>query len=199
MLEQKKSKSEDKKTLDLTAQVEALLFVSPETVTPYQLGMALDVTPRHVKNCLEELEKHYEGRGIRLQRHNGKVQIISAPEAAQVIEHFLNLETISTLSRAALETISIIAYQQPVTRPQIDAIRGVNSDGVIRGLLSKGLIEDIGRAEGPGRPILYSATAEFLKHFGLTSLDELPPLKLEEIPVEENGNGRNGNNHILKE
>jgi len=196
MSEQNNIKPKVQKKFSLPAQVEALLFVAPEPVTPHQLGMVLEITPRSVKNCLDELENQYRERGIRLQWHNGKVQITSAPEAAQMIEIFLSLEATSALSRAALETISIIAYQQPVTRPQIDAIRGVNSDGVIRGLLSKGLIEDVGRAEGPGRPILYSATAEFLKHFGLASFDELPPLKLEEILIEAN---ENGNNNVLKE
>jgi segregation and condensation protein B len=97
-----------------------------------------------------------------------------------VIERFLGLEISSHLSRAALETLSIVAYQQPVTRPQVDSIRGVNSDGVMKSLLHKGLIEDIGRAEGPGRPILYVSSAEFLQHFGLASLDELPPLEVEQ-------------------
>ncbi|MBS1249681.1 MAG: Segregation and condensation protein B [Chloroflexi bacterium] len=194
MTEQKTSETQEKISLNLTAQVEALLFVAPEPVSPHQMGTALEVTSHRVKKCLDELGEHYVGRGIRLQWYDGKVQITSAPEAAQTIENFLNLEATSTLSHAALETLSIIAYQQPVTRPQIDAIRGVNSDGVIRGLLSKGLVEDVGRAEGPGRPILYSATAELLKHFGLTSLEELPPLNLEEVSVEESNNG---NNHIL--
>ena len=140
----------------------------------------LDVTPRVVKFAIEELDQLYQDRGIRLQHHNGKVQITSAPEAASLIENMLELETTSTLSQAALETLSIIAYQQPITRPQIDSIRGVNSDGVLRTLLSKGLIDDVGRTEGPGRPILYSTTNEFLKYFGLTSFEELPPLDFEE-------------------
>jgi segregation and condensation protein B len=84
------------------------------------------------------------------------------------------------LSRAALETLAIIAYQQPVTRPQIEAVRGVNSDSVIKNLLSKGLVEESGRAEGPGRPVLYSTTTEFMQHFGLASLGDLPPLSLPE-------------------
>jgi segregation and condensation protein B len=79
-----------------------------------------------------------------------------------------------------LEALSIVAYQQPVTRPQVDSIRGVNSDGVMKSLLHKGLIQDVGRAPGPGRPILYASTPEFLQHFGLSSLDELPPMEVEE-------------------
>ena len=120
-------------------------------------------------------------RYCRLQHHNNKIQITSAPEAAPVLENMLELETTSTLSQAALEALSIIAYQQPITRPQIDSIRGVNSDGVLKTLLNKGLVDDVGRAEGPGRPILYSTTPDFLKYFGLSSYEELPPLDFEEI------------------
>lgn len=182
---EKYSNSETKPELDLTAQVEAILFVAPEPLSPYQIGSILDQTPHSISRELEALEDLYRGRGIRLQYHDNKVQLTSAPEAAGIIEHFLSIESTSTLSQAALETLSIIAYQQPVTRPQIDAIRGVNSDGVLRTLLSKGLIEDVGRAEGPGRPILYSASSEFLRHFGLTSLEELPPLDIDEYLEEE--------------
>ncbi len=180
MSEEKFSVSNQKQTLALTALVEAILFVSPEPLNANQIGALLDVTPRVVKIAIEELDQLYQDRGIRLQHHNRKVQITSAPEAASLIENMLELETTSTLSQAALETLSIIAYQQPITRPQIDSIRGVNSDGVLRTLLSKGLIDDVGRAEGPGRPILYSTTNEFLKYFGLTSFEELPPLDFEE-------------------
>jgi segregation and condensation protein B len=180
MTEEKFSDSDQKQPLDLIALVEAILFVSPEPINAKQIGTLLEVTPRLVKNAFEELNELYIGRGIRLQHHNGKVQITSAPEAAHIIESLLELETTSTLSQAALETLSIVAYQQPITRPQIDAIRGVNSDGVLRTLLSKGLIDDVGRTEGPGRPILYSTTTEFLKYFGLASYDELPPLEFEE-------------------
>lgn len=180
MTEEKFSDSDQKQSLGLTALVEAILFVSPEPINANQIGALLDVTPRVVKTAIEELNGLYAGRGIRLQHHNGKVQITSAPEAAHIIEGLLELETTSTLSQAALETLSIVAYQQPITRPQIDSIRGVNSDGVLRTLLSKGLIDDVGRAEGPGRPILYSTTTEFLKYFGLASYEELPPLEFEE-------------------
>jgi len=173
--------SEKNHDLDLTARVEALLFVSPDPITPYQLGTILEESTHKIKGCLDELAAQYRERGIRIQRHEGAVQLTSAPEAAGLIERFLDIETTTTLSQAALETLSIVAYQQPVTRPQVDDIRGVNSDGVLRTLLSKGLIEEIGRAEGPGRPILYSATQEFLKYFGLSSFDELPPLNIEDL------------------
>ncbi len=166
--------------LSLGARVEALLFVAPEPITPHQISTVLDETVRAIKNTLDELDELYLKRGIQLQRHNGKIQLVSAPETAALIETYLELESTSPLSQAALETLSIIAYQQPVTRPQVDSIRGVNSDGVLRTLISKGLVDDVGRAEGPGRPILYSTTTDFLKYFGLSSLDELPPLNLDE-------------------
>lgn len=120
-------------------------------------------------------------RGLRLQWHSGRVQMTSAPEAGMLVEQFLGLEASSRLSHAALETLAIVAYQQPVTRPEIDAIRGVNSDGVLKSLLSKGLVQEAGRAERVGRPILYTSTADFLAYFGLNSITELPPL----IPPEE--------------
>lgn len=181
--------------LCLMARIEALLFVAPESVSPGQLARALEVTPRKVEKELDEIEKLYEGRGICLQRHDNKVRLVSHPQAAAIIEHFLGLEISKPFSRAALEALSIIAYQQPVTRPQIDAVRGVNSDGVIRSLLSKGIIEEVGRAEGPGRPILYSTTPEFLGHFGLLSVEELPPLNIDGLTSQSD----NGETKILKE
>ncbi len=170
--------------LSLTARLEALLFVAPGTVTPSQLAAALDISSQAVEAALAELEGQYQQRGIRLQNHRGRVQLTTAPEAAPLVEHFLGLEATSRLTRAALEALSIVAFQQPATRPEIDAIRGVNSDAVLKGLLGKGLVQEVGRAETPGRPILYATTPEFLQHFGLGSLDELPALEGDE---EENG------------
>ncbi len=107
---------------------------------------------------------------------------------AEIVERFLGLEATSRLSRAALETLAIVAYQQPVTRPYIEGVRGVSSDGVMKSLLSKGLVQEVGRAEGPGRPILYGTAPDFLQHFGLNSLTELPPLALP-VAGSENENG----------
>lgn len=174
-----------KKTLSLNEKIEALLFVAPGSVSVNQLATALGVPNRDVQRGLNELEESYQFRGVRLQRHGGQIQMTSAPEAAEAIETFLGLEATSRLSSAALETLAIISYQQPVTRPQVDAIRGVNSDGVIKNLLHKGLIQEVGRSEGPGRPILYSTTPDFLGHFGLSSLEELPPLNLDELNSKE--------------
>jgi segregation and condensation protein B len=172
--------SQSGEPLSIAALVEALLFVAPSATLPAQLAAALDIPTPEIERALDELEAEYElqrqNRGIRLQRHRGRVQLVSAAESAGYIERFLGLEASSRLSRAALEALAIISYQQPVTRPQVDAIRGVSSDGVLKSLLSKGLITEAGRSEGVGRPILYQTTPEFLQYFGLNSLQQLPPL-----------------------
>ena len=188
--------------LCLSANIEALLFSAPGPVSLSQIASALGVTTHRVENALQELGEIYQERGLRLQRHGGRVQMTTAPKTAPLVEHFLGLEATSRLSQAALETLAIVAYQQPVTRPQIESVRGVNSDGVMKTLLSKGLIQEIGRATGPGRPILYSSTPEFLGYFGLGSLEDLPPLNLEEILAENGANGENNNgeaNGLLKD
>ena len=162
--------------LPLSVKLEALLFVAAEPATTAQLAEALDVAPSVVERGLHELDASLAARGLRLQRHAGRFQLTTAPQLAELIERFLGLEATTHLSRAALETLAIIAYQQPVTRPQIDSIRGVNSDSMMKSLLNKGLIVESGRSEGPGRPFLYSTTPEFLQHFGLNSILEMPPL-----------------------
>jgi segregation and condensation protein B len=175
------SDSENSPELSLTARLEGLLFVAAEPVAAVQLASALDLTVTVVEQGLAELEQELATRGLRLQRHAGRVQLTTAPELADSVEQFLGLEATSRLSRAALEALAIVAYQQPVTRPSVDAVRGVNSDGVIKSLLSKGLLQEAGRAEGPGRPILYGTTPQFLQHFGLNSLSELPLLNLPDL------------------
>jgi segregation and condensation protein B len=165
--------------LTLAAKIEAMLFVSAEPVPVAQLSAALDVNATVVERGLKELDESLAARGLRLQRNAGRVQLTTAPEISQLVERFLGLEATTHLSRAALETLAIIAYQQPCTRPQVDSIRGVNSDGMMKSLLSKGLVQESGRTDGPGRPILYSTTPEFLQHFGLSSILEMPPLKLQ--------------------
>ncbi len=171
--------------LSLAAKIEAMLFVSAEPVPVAQLSQALDVTASVVERGLKELEETLSTRGLRLQRNAGRVQLTTAPELAELVELFLGLEATTHLSRAALETLAIIAYQQPCTRPQVDSIRGVNSDGMMKSLLSKGLVQESGRTDGPGRPILYATTPEFLQHFGLGSITELPPLAAPAEPDNE--------------
>jgi len=171
--------------LSLAAKIEAMLFVSAEPVPVAQLSQALDVTTSVVERGLKELDEILSTRGLRLQRNAGRVQLTTAPELAPLVELFLGLEATTHLSRAALETLAIIAYQQPCTRPQVDSIRGVNSDAMMKSLLSKGLVQESGRTDGPGRPILYSTTPEFLQHFGLGSIIELPPLAVPAEPDNE--------------
>lgn len=168
--------NEDNK-LSLTARVESVLFVAEEPISAHRLAEALEVTSEQVERALEALAAHYEGGGLRLQRVQGRVQLTTAPEAAPYIERFLGLEARVHISQAALEALAIVAYRQPITRPEIEAIRGVGSDSVLRTLLSAGLIDRVGRADGVGRPFLYGTTPEFLQHFGLQSLDELPQLE----------------------
>lgn len=179
--------SQEVPELTLEAAVEALLFVAASPVTVGQLAEATGHKTAEVEQAIRDLEQLYSVRGgLRLQWHAGKVQMTSAPEAGTLIEKFLGLEATSRLSRAALEALTIIAYRQPITRPGVDAIRGVSSDGVLKSLLNKGLVEEMGRAEGPGRPILYGTTADFLQFFGLNSLRELPPFESPEMQPVEN-------------
>jgi segregation and condensation protein B len=170
----------EKDDLPLAVQIEGLLFVAAEPVATAHLAEALDVAPSMVEAALQELDASLQTRGLRLQRNSGRVQLTTAPQLAATIERFLGLEATTHLTRAALETLAIIAYQQPVTHPQIDSIRGVNSDSMLKSLLSKGLIIESGRADGPGRPILYSTAPEFLQHFGINSITELPSLEVAE-------------------
>jgi segregation and condensation protein B len=166
---------------NLLARIEAILFVASGPATSAQIGEALSVPAREIESALVELQKEYEGRrGISIQSHGGRFQLTTAAELGSDVEKFLGIESTAKLSRASVETMAIIAYKQPITRPGIDAIRGVSSDGVIKSLLAKGLIQEVGRADGPGRPILFSTTTDFLQHFGLNSLEQLPPYESEE-------------------
>lgn len=170
--------------LGLTAQVESLLFVADEPLSVSRLSEALDATGAEIEQALAQLEALYAGRGLCLQRIDTRVQLTTAPEAAPYVERLLGLEARMHLTQAALEAVAIIAYRQPITRPEIEAIRGVGSDSVLRTLLGAGLIERAGRADSVGRPYLYTTTAEFLQHFGLRSLGELPSLE-EDVLIEE--------------
>lgn len=162
------------------AQLESLLFVASGPVSINRLSSVLDISSAKVKTVLSDLEEGYHDRGLRLQWVGQGVQLTTAPEASDVIERFLGMDVNYRLSQAALEVLAIAAYLQPITRPGIDQIRGVNSDGALRTLLSKGLVEEQGRLETPGRPILYGTSPEFLQHFGLSKIDELPHLRDEE-------------------
>lgn len=163
-----------------TKALEALLFAAPGLSSVEQLSQALNVSRSEVEQSFEALSAHLTlEHGLRLQKIKNQYQLVTAPEHAEMIEKFLGLEVTSRLTQAALEVLAIVAYKQPTTRPEIDSIRGVNSDGVVKSLLAKGLIEELGRSEAIGRPILYGVTNEFFQHFGLESLDQLPAVDLE--------------------
>ncbi len=167
--------------------LEAILFAASGPVPYPQLAETLNLSTNEVRLLARRLAESYqtEGRGIRLLFHEDRIRLVTAPEAALFVEKFLGIELTQKLSRAAQETLTIIAYRQPVSRPVIDSIRGVSSDGVVRGLINRGLVEEAGRAETPGRPMLYVTTQEFLQYFGLSSIDDLPPFDLEaETPGE---------------
>jgi len=172
--------------LQLITQIESLLFVSPGKTSASKLAEVVKIPEKKVLKYLSLLSEHYtKQHGIRIQQINNQFQITSAPEYANLIEDFLGLEEISRLTQASLETLAIIAYKQPTTRPEIDAIRGVNCDSVLKSLLSKGLIEELGRSEAPGRPILYGVTTDFLQHFGLNSLEQLPVIDFKKLIISE--------------
>lgn len=172
----------------ILARLEALLFIAGSPLTVSQIAEVLEVSQGETDKLIEKLESGYsEGRGLAIQRHGGRYQLTSHPQFADDIEKFLGIENTSRLTKPSIEALAIIAYRQPITRPGIDAIRGVSSDGVIKSLLSKGLIQEVGRTEGPGRPILFSTTSDFLQHFGLSSINQLPPFELTD---EENGSNK---------
>ncbi|NJM05913.1 SMC-Scp complex subunit ScpB [Candidatus Gracilibacteria bacterium] len=163
--------------------VESLLFVAAEPVAVSHLARVLELPADTVEAALSDLQTAYGGRGIRLQRQGDRVQLVSAPEAAASIARFLGVQANTRLSTAALEVLAIIAYRQPLTRSQIEGIRGVDSSGIVRQLLARDLIAEAGRLEAVGRPILYVTTPLFLQQFGLTALSELPAIELPEAPT----------------
>jgi segregation and condensation protein B len=163
---------------DLLRALEALLFVSDEPVASVVLAQALEVDRREVDQLCEELGRAYEERdaGIVIRSIAGGWRLSTHPDSAPFVEQYVLSSRHGRLTKAALETLSIVAYKQPVTRHQISAIRGVNSDGVLRALIDRSLIAEVGREEGPGRPLLYGTTPEFLERLGLASLSALPSL-----------------------
>jgi len=164
--------------LSLAAQIEALLLVAPSPTPIARFAQVLDVDEAAVQASLAELSEAYSSdrRGLRIVRKGDRAHLTTAPEAAFLIEKFLGLDLTARLSAAALETLAVIAYRQPLTRGDIESIRGVNCDGVLRTLIARELIEPVGRLEQPGRPFLYGTTLQFLQYFGLEGLDHLPPL-----------------------
>ena len=161
---------------DLPLVLEALLLVAEQPPTIQLLARVTGVSPDAVEQALAELSAD-RTRGVRLRRHGASVTLVSAPEAAPWVERLLGLEAPNRLSKAALETLAIIAYRQPITRTAIERARGVGAGAALRTLRARDLIEPVGRLDAPGQPLLWSVTPRFLDHFGLGALAELPPLQ----------------------
>ena len=160
---------------ELPALVEALLLVAPEPPTITELARGAGAERSAIEAALSRLDAHTD-RGWIVQRHGDRVQLATAPRFREHVRAFLGLDREARLSAAALETLAIIAYQQPVTRAEIEAVRGVDCSGVLATLHARGLIEALSRRPTLGNPHEYGTTAEFLRHFGLKSLADLPPL-----------------------
>ncbi|EOR20396.1 MULTISPECIES: SMC-Scp complex subunit ScpB [Clostridium] len=164
----------------IKSAIEALLFVSGDPLTVKDLSNSLEVSPKFVANLLNEMVLEYEDekRGIKLISINGEYQLVTKAENSDYIQKLLRKNKRQSLSQASLESLAIIAYKQPITRVDIDEIRGVKSESALQRLLEKDLIKEVGRLEVPGRPILFGTTEEFLRQFGLKELKELPSLDL---------------------
>jgi segregation and condensation protein B len=160
------------------AALEGLLFVAERPLSRREIAALAGVDRATVDVMLGDLETSLRSRGIRLVASVDRVELVTAPEGGALVARYVGADAVR-LSPAALETAAIVAYRQPVTRSAVERIRGVDSDYTIRTLLHRRLIVELGRAEGPGRPFLYGTGFEFLERFGLTSLDELPPLDVD--------------------
>jgi segregation and condensation protein B len=160
------------------AQLEALLFIAERPLTRREIAAAAGVERGVVDGLLGDLEVSLAARGIRLATSGDRVELVTAPEAGRLIARYVGAEAVR-LTPAALETLAIVAYRQPVTRGTIERVRGVDSEYSLRALLHRRLVVELGRSEAPGRPFLYGTGFEFLERFGLTSLEELPPLEAE--------------------
>ena len=161
---------------ELSKVLEAILFVSGEPLQIAALASALEVTELEIASAAEELASDYDynRRGICLKRFGSHIQLSTRADYAPQIEKLLQPIQKQSLSQAALETLAVVAYKQPVTKLDIEAVRGVKCDYSVQSLVNKGLIEEVGRKETLGRPILYATTDTFLSHFGLSSLEDLP-------------------------
>jgi segregation and condensation protein B len=163
---------------ELLRAIEALLLVADEPVTPNLLAQLLERPVDEVEALCDELSAGYltDGRGIVIARVAGGYRLQTAPDLAPYIERFVLEGQSARLSSAALETLAIIAYKQPLSRAQVSAIRGVDVDGVIRTLQQRGYIDEVGRDHGPGQAVLFGTTTLFLERLGINALDDLPPL-----------------------
>jgi segregation and condensation protein B len=172
---------------EAAAAIEALLFASGGAEEVSTLAAALGWSLADVRKGIETLDRHLReaGRGVVLQRSGDSVQLVSAPRFGQPVARLLGMERTVKLSSAALETLALVAYRQPVTRSEIESIRGVDSSGVLATLVARELVEPLGRRSTPGNPVEYGTTPAFLQFFGLTSLDELPAVADEPVSADQ--------------
>lgn len=174
----------------MKSALESMMFVWGEPLKLSDAAEVLEADKKQVKELMQELAEEYEieGRGIRIREVNGAYQFVTYIENELFIEKLCTPVKVKRLSQAALEVLAIIAYKQPVTRGEIDSIRGIKSDRVLDNLASKNLIDVVGRSDGIGRPLLYGTTDEFLKKFGFASLKELPDIEgFDDIRPREDG------------
>jgi segregation and condensation protein B len=160
------------------AQLEALLFVAERPLSRREIASIARVDQTTVDERLGDLEVSLRERGIRLVASDERVELVTAPDAGALIARYVGADAVR-LSPASLETLAIVAYRQPVTKAAVERIRGVDSDYTIRSLLHRRLIVELGRSDAPGRPFLYGTGFEFLERFGMTSLEQLPPLDVD--------------------
>jgi segregation and condensation protein B len=173
----------------LRSVLESLLFVAGRPLELAELRRLLGVEDKRLRTALVALAEECEtqGRGIRVQRTADTVQLVSAPENARYVAALLGLPTQAKLTTAALETLAVVAYRQPITRSQIEFIRGVNSDRALASLVQHGLAQEVGRASTVGRPALFGTTPDFLQQFGLGSIESLPRPEVPELDALEEG------------
>lgn len=180
----------------MKSAIETMMFMWGEPLEVKYAAEVLEAEKAEVRALFLELQNEYEqeGRGIRIRQVDDSFGFVTYVENDIFVKKLCTPVRIKRLSQAALEVLAIIAYRQPVTRSEIDSIRGIKSDRVIDGLIDKGLIEVTGRSEGVGRPLIYATTKEFLKKFGFTSLDDLPEVpeyeEMRRTPEEEGGFGQ---------
>ncbi|WP_294378955.1 SMC-Scp complex subunit ScpB [uncultured Clostridium sp.] len=180
---------DDARKAELKSAIEALLFASGEPLSLYELSNHLEEKPKTIEIIIAEMTEAYEKvqtRGIKLISIKGKYQLVTKGENAEYVQKLLKKNKRQSLSQASIESLAIIAYKQPITRIDIDEIRGVKSESAIQRLIERDLIKEVGRLEVPGRPILYGTTDEFLRQFDLRDLKELPSLDLFGQDEEEN-------------
>ena len=172
------SENREKAESSLKGRIEAILFVAGEAVSIRDLAKALQADEKELKAVLKKIgsEYDYEQRGFMLKRFGDKVQLATRPMYSEDVLRLLQPVQQQSLSQAAMETLAVVAYKQPVTRAEVEQIRGVKCDYSLQSLMMKGLIQEAGRKDTIGRPILYATTDTFLSHFGIQGLEDLPPL-----------------------